>query len=444
MRLSQPDGADDFGSGRHAPAAELPSAGAVSPAARVARPPVALYVHFPFCVSLCPYCDFVVYAGSSARGPRNRRDSLVEGLRRELRLRADAADLAFGPPHDRPRLRSVYLGGGTPSLMEPAEVGSLLRLIRDRFGIEEDAEVTLEANPGRGELGDLSGFHAAGVTRLSLGAQSLQAGELRRLGRRHTREDVRAGVAVARQAGFRSISLDLLYDVPGQTPESWARTLDETVELGVDHVSAYGLSLDDPDSEGLTGPSGDHLPLRRGSRRWRDRARREQDGDRAADLYGQADERLAQAGFAWYEISNWARPGHESRHNLAYWEGLPYEAVGPGAHAYDGRAVRRWNAARLDAYLAALCPVDGSPPRLPPGAREELDEESCRAERLILALRLTAGISGRERDDPAVDSQLRWAALNGLLEERPSGRLRLSLRGRLLSSELFARLLPSS
>jgi oxygen-independent coproporphyrinogen-3 oxidase len=407
-----------------------------------AGPPVALYIHFPFCVSVCPYCDFVVYAGASARGPGNRIPPLVEALRRELQLRAAAADAAFGAPDRRPALRSIYFGGGTPSLLSAAQVGSLLRLIADRFGIDRDAEVTLEANPGRGELGDLAGFRAAGVTRLSLGAQSLEAGELRRLGRRHRPEDVHAAVAAARSARFHSVSLDLLYDVPGQTPASWARTLDATVELDVDHVSAYALSLDDPDREGLTGPLGDHLPVRAGARKWRDRARREQDGDRAADLYGQADTRLAEAGFAWYEISNWSRPGHEARHNLAYWRGEPYEAVGPGGHAYDGGSVRRWNAARLDAYLGALCPGDGSPPRLPPGGREELDEATRRAERLILGLRLAEGISRRARD-PSRETQLRWASLNGLLEETPSAGLRLTLRGRLLSSELFARLLPS-
>ncbi len=428
------------------PALDLdsPRAGREAPAtARVPRPPVALYVHFPFCVSLCPYCDFVVYPGASAIGPRNRIAQVVEALRGELLLRADAADRVFGPPQRRPPLRSVYFGGGSPSLLGAAEVSSLLRLIADGFGIDQDAEVTLEANPGRGEVGDLSGFRGAGVTRLSLGAQSLEARELRRLGRRHSPADVRAAVAAAREAGFASVSIDVLYDVPGQTRESWARTLEGIVELGVDHVSAYALSLDDPDSEGLTGPAGDHLPLRPGARRWRERARREQDADRAADMYAQADDRLTRAGYAWYEISNWARPGHESRHNLAYWRGLPYEALGPGSHAYDG-ARRRWNAARLDAYLTALSPGDGSPARLPPGGGEELDEATWRAERLILGLRLAEGIVAPVLPGGAVAHELSWAARNGLLEEAPRGRLRLTLRGRLVSNELFARLLPTS
>ncbi len=233
-------------------------------------------------------------------------------------------------------------------------MAELLALVERRFGLIPDAEITLEANPGADELGDLAGFRAAGVTRLSLGAQSLEASELRRLGRRHTPDDVTRGVVAARAAGFASVSLDLLYDVPGQTAATWAATLDGALALAPDHVSAYGLTLDDPDAEGLTGPVGDHLPVRPGARAWRGRAVPEQDQDQAAELYERLDDRLAAAGLPWYELSNFAPPDHQSRHNLAYWRRLPYEAVGPGAHAFDGHRERRWNAARLDGYLAAL------------------------------------------------------------------------------------------
>ena len=164
----------------------------------------------------------------------------------------------------------------------------------------------------------------------------MDAAELRALGRRHAPADVAETVRAARDAGIDSVSLDLLYDVPGQTLDDWSRTLDAALALEPDHLSLYALTLDDPDAEGITGPAGDHLPLRPGARRWRDRARAGQDEDRAAAMYELADERLARAGFAWYEISNWARPGHRSRHNLAYWRGATWEAVGPGAHAFDG------------------------------------------------------------------------------------------------------------
>src|SRR5688572_23374043 len=254
----------------------------------VARP-VALYVHFPFCVSVCPYCDFVVYGGKDARGPQNRIADLVDALAVEIGLRAVPGA----------NLGSVYFGGGTPSLMSAAQVERLLAAADAAFGLQPDAEITIEANPGGGERGDLAGFRAAGVNRLSIGAQSFDSSELKRLGRRHAPADIGATVHAARQAGFANISLDLLYDVPGQTLDSWRDTLAGTLALEPDHVSAYALTLDDPDLEGITGPTGDHLPLRPGARAWRDRASSEQDPDRAAAMYELADDALAAAGLAW-------------------------------------------------------------------------------------------------------------------------------------------------
>ena len=212
-------------------------------------PPVGLYVHVPFCVSLCPYCDFVVLTGRAAVGPSNRMAELVSALHVELDLRADLAEAAFS---QRAPLTSVYLGGGTPSLLSAMQVGALLDHVARRFGIGDQAEVTLEANPGPTELGDLDGFRAAGVTRLSLGAQSLQPTELRRLGRRHQATDVAAAVGRARAAGFASLSMDLLTDIPGQTLGTWDSTLDMTLALEPDHLSIYLLTLEDPEVDGLT------------------------------------------------------------------------------------------------------------------------------------------------------------------------------------------------
>lgn len=436
-------------------------------------PPVGLYVHVPFCVGLCPYCDFVVYAGADARGPRARVEAYVDAVATELELRADVLDETFGAPgaamrsaagSTRRPLASVYFGGGTPSLLPAATVDSVLRRIDARFGLWPAAEITLEANPGQDDVGDLAGFRAAGVTRLSLGAQSMDAAELRSLGRRHGPADVVSAVRAARRAGFASVSVDLLYDVPGQTVASWSRTLAEVTALPVDHVSAYALTLDDPGAEGLTGRGGDHLPVRAGALRWRARARREQDENRAAAMYEQAEAILSDAGFVWYELSNWSTPGHESRHNLSYWRGEPWEALGPGAHAFDGGVRRRWNAARLDGYLAALRPPDGRRPRLPPGGEEVLGSESHSGERLILGLRLREGVvmPGRERRDampgagereptPGGDplepwtatlvAAIAWAAAEGLVEFPEHDRVRFTLRGRLLANEVFVRLL---
>ncbi|HEX7591732.1 MAG TPA: coproporphyrinogen-III oxidase family protein [Candidatus Limnocylindrales bacterium] len=404
--------------------------------------PVALYVHLPFCVARCPYCDFVVYAGGDARGPRARTERLFEAVGRELELRAAALPAAPGSG-PRPSLRTVYFGGGTPSLVPGEWLERLMAIIRSRFGIAPDAEVTIEANPGHEDMGDLAAFRRAGVTRISFGAQSLDAGELRRLGRRHSPDDVAAAAAAARVAGIGSVNLDLLYDVPGQSLGDWERTLRAALALAPDHLSLYALTLDDPDEEGITGAGGDHLPTLPGARRWREKARREQDDDRAADQYGLATELLAAEGWRGYEISNWARPGHESRHNLVYWQREAYEAVGPGAHAFDG-VTRRWNSAAMEPYVAALMgDGPGATPTLPPGDAEVLTAEIARAESVILALRLDRGVSSDTAARAPLANVRDWAFGAGLLEAVDLGgepRVRLTTRGRLLSNELFSRL----
>ena len=431
--MSEPRGGNPSAPG--AAAAEPPLA---------ALPPVGLYVHIPFCVSLCPYCDFVVVAGAAARGPANRIAAFAAAVRTELELRADHLDRAFGPPgaSTRPPLDTVYLGGGTPTLVPSEIVADLLDVIGKRFGISSAAEVTIEANPGPDERGDPAALAQAGVNRISFGAQSLHSGELRRLGRRHRPADVADAVDEARAGGIGSINLDLLYDVPDGSLVSWIDTLEAALLLEPDHLSLYALTLDDPDAEGLTGPDGDHLPTTRGARRWRDLAIPAQDEDRAAAQYHHAVHRLGADGWRGYEISNWARPGHESRHNLAYWERRPYEAVGPGAHAFDG-AVRRWNAANLGRYMAALTPSDGSASQsatLPPGGSEALDATTALAETIVLGLRTDRGVPRSAATEPPLADVFGWALAAELLTIDETDQIVLTTRGRLLSNELFARL----
>lgn len=400
--------------------------------------PPGLYLHIPFCVSLCPYCDFVVFAGAAARGPKSRIDAFLAALHVELDLRADALDDAFG--RKRPPLDTLYLGGGTPSMTPTGDLVELIAHVRARFGLRKDAEITIEANPGPDERGDPAAMVAAGVTRLSIGAQSMADGVLTRLGRRHRARHVAQAVGAAREAGMASISLDLLYDVPGGSLDAWMTTLDAALELAPDHLSLYALTLDDPFAEGLTAePTGDHLPTTAGARRWREIAKPLQDEDRAAAEYHHAVHRLAEDGWHGYEISNWARPGHESRHNIAYWERRPYEAVGPGAHAFDG-VTRRWNAARLDGYLAALTPTNGSPGVLPPGGSEALDPATAAAERVILGLRTDRGIPLEAAHEPPLDDSFGWAISAELVDVTEDDRIVLTTRGRLLSNELFSRL----
>ena len=236
-----------------------------------------------------------------------------------------------------------------------------------------------------------------------------------------------------------SVSIDLLYDIPRQTLAGWMSTLDAALALQPDHLSLYALTLDDPEAEGLTGPEGDHLPTPPGARRWRTAARLAQDDDRAAGMYHHAVFRLAEDGWRGYEISNWARPGHESRHNLVYWERRPYEAVGPGAHAFDGRT-RRWNAARLDRYVGALRPADGSPATLPPGSSEEIDAATATTEAIILGLRMDRGVPATALSADALAEVFSWALALELVSLEADDRIRLTTRGRLLSNEVFARL----
>jgi oxygen-independent coproporphyrinogen-3 oxidase len=400
----------------------------------VAAPPLGLYIHVPFCVSLCPYCDFVVIAGAAARGRTSRVKAFLAALFVELRMRADRLDEQWGDA--RPALRTVYLGGGTPSLLPADAIATILGVVRERYGVAADAEITIEANPGPDERGDPRALRRAGVTRVSYGAQSLDRAELRTLGRRHRPDDVGDAVAEARASGIASINLDLLYDIPGSSLATWMRTLDAALDMGSDHLSIYALTLDDPDAEGLTGVGGDHLPTRAGARRWRDRAFPLQDEDRAAAEYHHAVHRLADEGWRGYEISNWARPGHESRHNLGYWERRPYEAVGPGAHAFDG-VTRRWNAARLDRYLAALA---GPSPSLPPGGSEVLDASTAAAEAAILGLRTDRGLPLAASGEPPLAEEFGWALAGELIHVTDDDRIVLTTRGRLLSNELFSRL----
>lgn len=405
-----------------------------SPVEDEPQPATALYIHVPFCLSVCPYCDFVVYGGRPARrGPRGLIEPLVAALDAEIRLRGEAARLAFGP---LPPVESVYIGGGTPSLLTASEVGRLLTATREVFGLAADAEVTLEVNPGPADRGDLRGFRAAGVNRLSVGVQSMVDRELRALGRRHSGGDVVATLREARDAGFENISADLLYDVPTQTLPSWRRTVEAVLALEPDHVSAYSLTLERDDT-----PAPDRTPGRAGAQRWRARAVGEQDEDRAAAQYRLVDRLLGVAGFEWYEISNWARPGRQSRHNVAYWWSLPHEAVGPGAHAFDGRA-RRWNAARVDAYLEALTPPDRGQPSLPPGGTEVPDPIATGAERAILRLRTRDGLDASTAAQADFAPAIAWGRTHGLLAEGRAGSVRLTMRGRLLANEVFARLLP--
>ena len=373
---------------------------------------LSAYVHVPFCAVRCGYCDFNTYtAAELGAAPGSSQDAYLAAARAEL-------DLAARVLPEAPPLYSVFFGGGTPTMLPAAELAGLLTAVRDRFGLAPDAEITTEANPESVDRAYLDTLVAAGFTRLSLGMQSARPGVLAVLDRRHTPGRVPQVVRWAREAGFSSVSLDLIYGSPTETLADWEASLDAAIGLEPDHVSAYSLIVE----------PGTRLAARIG--------RGELPGiddDEQADCYTLAEERLVAAGYRAYEVSNWARPGHESRHNLAYWLGQDWWGFGPGAHSHVN-GVRWWNVRHPRTYSAAL--LDGSSPAQ---AREVLEAYDRRVERVMLELRLATGLpldvlTGSERFRvPAL-------AASGLAIES-SERLVLTLRGRLLADAVIRDLL---
>lgn len=395
------------------------------------RESVSLYLHIPFCHVKCHYCDFNSYAGMLGW-----RERYVEALAREIALAGRRARPNEGQAR---RCRTVFFGGGTPSLLTAAEVARLVDAARAAFALDADAEITLEANPGALERGHMGELRAAGINRLSMGAQSFDPALLRWMGRIHTADEIGEAVNAARAANFTNINLDFIFALPGQSLELWSETLGRALDIRPEHLSLYSLIVEED------------TPLHR----WVAEGRvRPADDDTAADMYELAERRLAEAGYAQYEISNWALPGHACQHNLTYWHNLPYIGLGAGAHGwYAGRRYSEARAigdylARVRATLASEGPDEEA---LPGGAiveSEAISPELEMAETAMLGLRLVGGVSlgdfarryGRSFDD-VFGSRLAETRALGLVEQQ-GDRLRLTDRGRLLGNEVFERVLP--
>ena len=382
--------------------------------------PHHLYVHVPFCRLLCAYCDFVTVGGRGAEIPR-----YVDALLRELAVRPAQGEL-----------RTIYFGGGTPSLLTGEQVGRVIGAARDRWERMAIEEVTVEANPSERERPDWDGLRAAGVTRVSLGAQSLRDQDLAALARGHTAREARGAFAAARAAGFDNVSIDLIYGIPGQSFAGWREGMRMALELELDHVSCYALQL-------ALAPDEWAAPLRPGALRWRNRVAQHQDDGLASEQYRLAEEMLAAAGYRHYELSSWARPDCESRHNSAYWARRAYTGIGAGAHSYDGVAERSWNVRDLDRYVAAA-----EVGERPLADREVLDAGTRAFEAIALGLRRVEGIGrrafaeefGRDPLEGFAD-QIAGSEARTLLEWDVD-RLRLTPRGRLFASEACLAFLP--
>ena len=370
---------------------------------------IALYIHLPFCRRKCPYCSFVSYAGQEAV-----ISAYVAALDRELTRRTAGQSI-----------RSIFFGGGTPSLLSVKQIGDLLSIALPFAA--EDTEITMETNPGTIDRSYLAAVRELGVNRLSLGVQSLDDDELVLLGRIHTVTEAIDAVQYARDAGFDNLNIDLIYGLPGQTLTDWQRSLDGALAMKPEHLSLYALTLEAETPMGRAVEEGS-LP--------------EPDPDIAADQYELAEDMLASAGYRHYEISNWALPGRECCHNLTYWENAPYVGVGVAAHScLDGR--RFANTSSLDKYLAETA-GDPAGPELDEAISPELEL----AESIILGLRLCEGIDPDELNRrfgvdiiTSYHQQFEEMTQAGLLEEN-AGRIRLTPAGRLLSNEVFWRFLP--
>ncbi|MCC6832278.1 MAG: radical SAM family heme chaperone HemW [Thermoleophilia bacterium] len=357
-----------------------------------------LYAHLPFCASRCGYCAFVVEVGAL-----DRRDAYAAALRAELAAESGR----LGP------LETVYLGGGTPTLMRPHRLRGLLEDLAPRLA--PGAEVSIEANPETVDGDQLRELRALGITRVSLGAQSFQPHLLAALDRAATPAQVRRAVACAQDAGFASVSVDLLFGVPGQTPQDLEADLAAVTGLGVDHVSWYELEIKPGTALERMGAE-------------------PPDEDRAADAYERVVEGLEAAGFRWYETANFARPGHECRHSLAYWSAADYLGIGVGAVSTAG-GVRWRNAAGVDRYIAAL--DAGEAPRR---ETETLDADTRRRERWMLGLRVDRDLDIGWAGAPDHPEALERLEAGGLVR-RSGSRIALTRRGRFIQNAVLQELM---
>jgi len=383
---------------------------------------IALYIHVPFCETKCNYCDFNTYA---------RLESLIPGYVEALGVELAAWGEALG----RPPVRTLFLGGGTPSWLPIETFARVLDAARRSFPFAPDAEITAEANPGDVTLDRARTWAELGVNRVSMGVQSFHDGLLRLLTRRHSAAQAVEAYRTLRQAGLENVNLDLIYGLPAQSIDTWRASLERALELRPAHLSLYALTLE----EGT--PLAQEVQRGRAPR---------PDPDLAADMYELAEDLLGAAGYRHYEISNWALPGRECRHNLVYWRNEPFLGVGPGGHSYLGGA-RFWNIRSPAEYVRRLTAPDHPRPWTAEAIpvveeRRVLSDAERLSETLILALRLDEGLAvdeavraqGRDALQPHVDALRSFVPLGLVAEE--DGRLRLTRRGRLLSNEVFVRL----
>lgn len=377
-------------------------------------PTAALYIHIPFCEKRCVYCDFYTVAGSKSRIP-----DYISALKKEIALRA--AETFW----QRQRFVTIFFGGGTPSLLSPQEIAEILDAAFSSFNFEKKLEVTLEANPGTITGEQLAKYRSVGINRLSLGVQSLHADELARLDRLHSPQQAIDAVLMARQAGFENINMDFMFALPQQTLERWQQSLEQGFELAPKHISAYNLTIENGTPLDVAIRKGQIQPL-------------SEEEERA--FYHFTIDFLERHGYALYEVSNFAQPGFEAKHNIKYWDGSAYLGLGASAHSYDGQR-RFWNVANLRKYLEAL--ADGCSPE---AGSEQLSQKQKIFETAFLGLRQRRGVDladfakkFRRSFDETFNGVAQEMERGGFLMRRGNA-LQLTREGLFVCDEICARL----
>jgi len=378
---------------------------------------LAFYIHIPYCIKRCGYCDFNTYTPAELQITSELKDisnSYIDLLISEIKsARIEVGESAVIP--------SIFFGGGTPSLMEASDIGRVISTIKDQFNLAKDAEITLETNPDTVTKEKLAQFLAAGVNRLSFGMQSAVPHVLATLDRTHNPDNLPQVTKWAKEVGFKEISVDLIYGTPGESKEDWQRSIDAALSLPITHISAYALIVEEGTKLAAQIKRGEVGNV---------------DDDLSADKYIMADQAFTSAGFNWYELSNWAKPNSESRHNIFYWLGKNWWGAGPGAHSHlNGR--RFWNVKHPNLYKERIIKGESAVAEF-----ENLESVQIESERLMLSIRLPSGVEKSTLNDKQI-LDLAGYVESGHLDQANwnLGRATLTLDGRLIADRILREIL---
>ena len=378
---------------------------------------LAFYIHIPYCIKRCGYCDFNTYTPAELQITSELKDisnSYIDLLISEIKsARIEVGESAVIP--------SIFFGGGTPSLMQASDISRVISTIKDQFNLAQDAEITLETNPDTVTKEKLAQFLAAGVNRLSFGMQSAVPHVLATLDRTHNPDNLPQVTKWAKEVGFKEISVDLIYGTPGESKEDWQRSIDAALSLPITHISAYALIVEEGTKLAAQIKRGEVGNV---------------DDDLAADKYIMADQAFTSAGFNWYELSNWAKPNSESRHNIFYWLGKNWWGAGPGAHSHlNGK--RFWNVKHPNLYKERIMKGESAVAEF-----ENLESIQIESERLMLSIRLPSGVEKRTLNDKQI-LDLAGYVESGHLDQANwnLGRATLTLDGRLIADRILREIL---